>query len=73
MIDHLKVAAEIEEAKDALWDAMLPLNNITPLDDDEHLEKAQEYIDLAYYELCREIEKQEELHGKDWDTPIGDY
>jgi len=73
MIDHLKIAAEVEAVKDKVWEAMLDVHNITPLEDDEHLEKAQEYLDLAFSALCREIEKQDELHGKDWDTPIGDY
>jgi len=72
MIDHLKVLSEINEVKDVLWKVMMDVHSITPLDDDEHLEKAQEYIDLAYSALCREAEKQEAEHGKDWDTDIGD-
>lgn len=67
-----KIIQEINAVKDVLWQAMMDVHSITPLDDDEHLEKAQEYIDLAYSALCREAEKQEAEHGKDWDTDIGD-
>jgi len=73
MIDHLKIIGELEYTKDKVWDAMLDVHNISPQDDDENLEKAQEYLDWAFSALCREIEKHEELHGKDWDTPLGDY
>ena len=73
MIDHLKVAAELSEAKDKVWGVLGDVHNVTPLEDDEHLEAAIEYLNWAFDALNREIEKQEELHGKDWDTPIGDY
>lgn len=73
MSDYGKIFIEIEDTKDKVWDAMMAVHNITPLEDDEHLQSATEHLDLAFSALCRELEKQEDLHGKEWDTAIGDY